>query len=586
MTAYDLPQIVSLVGTFDIRIYSSDSTLTAPTVDTILMNGDKPLEKTETIDQSLGVSSFSTISLQIRDDYSDGSHPEGFWYAALSASQGYVRILLDSNPYFVGTVQLAASRFNELSLFNGTYIRIGSLTLLDIGATIFETPTLDWIVEVSNHLTDMTTGFAGVGDKYPTDGCKLNVLLASLLYAGARGVNSAYSTSDISYVFDASNPDFKFFDATPNTYTIDDLFIAYRYYDATVLGACDYFNYDSLLTTLAGTISTNGLNVTGVGTSFTTEAPVGTVLVLGDVLTGNTAVRHVMTVADNTHLTIDLPMSVELAGHAYASYSSSGSPDQYWPNISENASGILAILFRNMGFALRMDYDSSTETSSALGTHKIQLVQKTRAYSGTLNFSDREKVSEIAKANEMIAQSVRVQRKFTLVGFSKNDIAYDTLRDGRSDLFPALSSYDIDLEVLFDVLASPILPTSPIAGSLMCRVFFAYDGANYVQVVDCSYYNFDTAAYVLMSSLSASDLLYVWALCAWYFYRFTTSFSRFSRIYGHMTADAGAGETFTCLSIGRRTSIDDGTGAANFFANRVTLKPVSSEVEIEWVKES
>lgn len=67
-------------------------------------------------------------------------------------------------------------------------------------------------------------------------------------------------------------------------------------------------------TSPAGTISSTGTAVTGAGTTFTTDAPVGTVIVV------QSQYRLVTAVADNTNLTINAAFSPDISGQAYTTY--------------------------------------------------------------------------------------------------------------------------------------------------------------------------------------------------------------------------------------------------------------------------
>lgn len=487
MTAYDLPLIDSIVGEFNIRIYSSQAALTEPVVDTVLEIG----EKVEVADLSLGIAAFSTMKIRVRDDYT--TYTEGFWYKILSSGTAYVRILLDDEFYFVGRIQLPETKWDELSLFNGEYIRVCSLFFTDPMVTIMETTTEDWITQI---LANETTVTAALSDGDAAALISLKGMMSSLLVAA--GLNASFSESDVSLIFDASNPDFVFTDGTTEG-DISDIRIRTKYYS-------------------------------------------------------------------------DPPGSAEDIG-----YYTPGFPEQYLPGFFEGVDSLLPIFLRNFGLLFRYTYDSSTETSTDLGTSKVELIQRGRAYSGTLDFSDREKRSQITFANEMLGESIRVTRWNLDTNYVWRSYKFRRTTAIQTAPPEYVQPFNMDLLALWGV-AIPGIPQDgfPLYFNLDAEV-----APTRVNSVD--FWDYTNDAYV---TPSIGTKLMEEALTGYYFLRFITGFSKITRLYGHMTADAGAGETFTVLNIGRRTSIDDGTGAATFYANKVTLRPMTSEVEIEWFRES
>lgn len=487
MTAYDLPLIDSIVGEFNIRIYSSQAGLTDPVVDTVLEVG----EKVEIADLSLGVASFSTMTLRVRDDYT--TYTEGFWYKILSSGTSYIRILLDDEFYFVGRIQLTETKWNELSLYNAEYIRVCSLFFTDPMATIMETTTEDWITQI---LANETTVTAALSDGDAAALISVKGMMSSLLVAA--GLNASFAEADVSLVFDASNPDFVFKDGATE-YDISDIQIRTKYY-------------------------------------------------------------------------ADPPGSATLIGYYDPTFTA-----QYLPDYFEGVDALLPIFLRNFGLLFRYTYDSSTETSTDLGTSKVELIQRGRAYSGTLDFSDREKQSQITFANEMLGDSIRVTRWNLDTNYVWRSYKFRRTTAIQTAPPDYVQPFNMDLLALWGV-AIPGIPQDGFPLYVNPDSMIAPARIN-----DLSFWDYTNGAYV---NTSISTKRMEEALTGYYFLRFITGFSKITRLYGHMTADAGSGETFTVLNIGRRTTINDGTGAAVFYANKVTLRPMTSEVEIEWFRES
>lgn len=487
MTSYDLPLIQGVVGEFNIRLYSSQAALSVPIVDTVLKIG----EKVETADLSLGVASFATMKLVVRDDYTN--YTEGFWYKILSSGTSYIRILLDDEFFFVGRIQLNETKWAELSLYDGEYIRVARLFFTDPMARIMETTTEDWITHI---LANETTVTASLSDGDAAALISLKGMMSSLLVASI--LNTSFAEADVDLIFDASNPDFVFSDGTVDG-DISEIQIRTKYYS-------------------------------------------------------------------------DPPGSAELIG-----YFDVGFPDQYLPGFFEGVDALLPIFLRNFGLLFRYTYDASTETSTDLGTSRVQLIQRGRAYSGTIAFSDREKSSEITFTNEMLGDSIRVTRW----NQDENYVwrSYKFRRTTAIQTAPPdyVQPFNMDLLALWGV-AIPGIPQDGFP------TYFNFDSMIApMRTANVSFWDYTSGS---LATTSITTKRMEEALTGYYFLRFITGFSKITRRYGHMTADAGAGETFTVLNIGRRTTINDGTGNAIFYANKVTLLPMSSEVEIEWFRES
>jgi hypothetical protein len=501
MTAYTLPTIPAVVGDFKIKLFHATAGLTAPTVDTILHVG----KRKEVIETSLGKSALSTLELIVRDDYS--TYSEGFWYKILSTSGDttYIRMTLnDGNGdefYFIGKIFDPESDWDVQYYDSSTnaYIRVAKLTLVDISYDLFNASTADWVTTI--HANDVATGIVDVNK--PSSVISLAGVFAALLKSS--GLNASYSTSDISFVFDASNPNLKF-TISATDYFVDDLFIAINFIGGT--GLCSYFD------------------------SFGPHA-------------------------------------------------------NYWDAYSSTAGQILGKILDNFGLAMRIDYDPSTESASALGTTKIQLIQVTRAFSGTISFSGREKKMAIKKNPPLLATTIIYSKVFDWDGINPGFDGAWLSKNFQSETIAIYYTADDTPEefgepaVLKEVFFNSANPALMADKANICQTLWVYNGATYVHIGSGALYYYN-----LRDSAWSGDMFsYIACLVGFDFFRLRRDYSAVLHTYGHMQADAGAGDTFTALSIGRRRAIHDGVGSANYYANEVTLDPMSSEVEIEWFKE-
>jgi hypothetical protein len=256
-----------------------------------------------------------------------------------------------------------------------------------------------------------------------------------------------------------------------------------------------------------------------------------------------------------------------------AVYFNVGQPSYYWPGFFLNASSILPDLLKNFGCALRMDYDSSTETASALGTHKFQLIQRGRAFTDASNlvFANAPKESQIEKSFDMLGDATRATN-FTEARFAWFSRKYHGTTE-QAGAVPDYIDFDIDTKTIFVVNAT--------ATTLNISTALWIAGTPYAEVTGLKYWDYENDTYITTGGTNQIEE----AVAGYSFRRFTSVFGKITRTYSRLTASDGSTTSFQHLTILRRTSINDGTGAATYYANRVTLKPASSETEIEWFKE-
>ena len=111
-----------------------------------------------------------------------------------------------------------------------------------------------------------------------------------------------------------------------------------------------------------------------------------------------------------------------------------------------------------------------------------------------------------------------------------------------------------------------------------------YDGGNYATMApidEVEAWDYDNGVYQSYST----DPVMEKAVAFYYYHRYAASRRLITRTYGTLKADDGVDESHEHIHILRRTSIDDGNGAVNYFANKVKKMPALNEIEVEWIEE-
>lgn len=229
---------------------------------------------------------------------------------------------------------------------------------------------------------------------------------------------------------------------------------------------------------------------------------------------------------------------------------------------------LLKHLLANFGVIMVMDYNTTTQR------HLIKLVQRGRAYSTALTFGSREIKGNISKSYDLLGdatQATFILDSTSFVWFSKKYL------DGKStSTVPNYVKFDIDYQTIF--LLNVLVPQSGISHS---RQLYLVSGSTWTIITGIDYFNYTTGLYVTAVSPHMQE-----ATAGYVYYRFTNKFSLIRRTYGTFKGDDASTNSHTNLRILRRTSINDGTGAANYYANKVIKRPESNEVEIDWIKET
>lgn len=240
---------------------------------------------------------------------------------------------------------------------------------------------------------------------------------------------------------------------------------------------------------------------------------------------------------------------------------------QYLVNTFQTSRDLVKSLLTNFGLAMRLTYDLANSR------HTIQLIQRTRAYSGTLSFDSTEEESDIRKSYDLQADAVRITRlrdttKYAWVSkrFSGGVASVTTPQD--------LVDFALDVRI-------PFVIDAPVSPGLGYAIFAGAAITSAAEVDGIEYYDHSTDAYAAPGTPSMVEK----AVALYFYARYVTSFANIERTYDGITADAGAGYTFTALSILRRTSINDGLNTKTYLAESVTLNPKDNVTKINWVEE-
>jgi hypothetical protein len=479
MTAYDLPDIVSVVGTLKVKLYSEFAGLTVPTVQTIKTIGDL----TETAQRDVGISEMSTLQIDLRDDRS--TYSEGFWFKVLNGDCR-IRFYLSEGGtnkfYFFGTPQQDSTTWTDWAIVAGTYYRTASITLVSVTSIMMDTAVADWAAQI-------IVGPTVIGSGPTSYGVSLKTLFASLLYVS--GLNSSVDESDITFVYYSQDLKFKI---STTEYTLDDLWIKVQYNPGSGIIGTDYFK----------------------------------------------------------------------AASGYC-----------WAEQFDKVSDLLSDILFNFDLYLHMDYDPAGD--SGAGRHKMYLIQRGRAYdpAANLTFGTRLKASTVKMASFLLGDAVII-RSFNTGG-----------QVWRSKMYqPAFISTDPPVYVKFDIDRNMLFSGSPGAPAVnLGYILWAKTGvATWAPIDNVEYWDYTATPPAYVVPAQPNDIAECLAALA--YNQFTTKVSSVTRTYSKLKANDGSTDSFTNLNIGRKTSIDlDGAGNVDYYANKVTKKVMSSEIQVEWIKE-
>lgn len=227
-TPYSLPSIVTVNGTFAVTLYSEFALLTEPSIQTITEIGDTR----ESANIVLGQTEIGNVKISIRDDTS--TYTYGFWYKVLSG-EAWIKILLDDEDYFFGTVQADTIEWNEAYISGTTRIRTCSFIMASMTQKLFDTPTADWLTEIYDNRE--LTGYVASTPAYSV--INLTGFFSALL--SASGVNSTYDVTDTTFQCSTTVKDLEFlYDG--NWYALNFVWLLVTYDTGAGEAKVDYFD--------------------------------------------------------------------------------------------------------------------------------------------------------------------------------------------------------------------------------------------------------------------------------------------------------------------------------------------------------
>lgn len=485
MTAYPLPSLVTVDGTYSFELYSATAGLTVPTIQTI--KSITPLKESANV--IVGTSEITNVQIEFRDD--DSTYSQGFWFKQFKV-ETWLRIYLDEGAgdtfFFFGMIDtLSPGSIDwQESYLGANRIRTATVTFLSIARKVFDMEIDDWIAEVlANDEETTNSDQAAVSSVISVPG-----LFAALL--SGSGLNPSYDVADVSLVY-GSATDFTWGEGVGD-YRADEIYVPTEY------------------------IVSTGPTVTSPTVYFDTSSA-------------------------NC-------LSVQLDGTGY---------------YSEMGALVKDILF-NFGLQMRMDYDTVGDR------HLIQLMHRHDVYTGTLDFSNREKASSGFGASKLLLDSVRASDLMDDTKFIWISKKYCRFSSPATP--PNRVKFDVDQQIPF------IIDDTALGEGNHSLYYWAGTGNDAVFITGCKYYDGPIGGAAFDDPLkmqgSAADYLYQ---------MFSENKGTVTRRYGQMTADAGSGETHTAVGIMRRVEINDLDSTVTYFANTVTKDPVTHEIEVEWIEE-
>lgn len=260
-----------------------------------------------------------------------------------------------------------------------------------------------------------------------------------------------------------------------------------------------------------------------------------------------------------------------------------GSP-YYLANIYSDCKSLVADILRNFGLTMQMSYSIDAGQPEG-GRHIIELRQRKRAYATGIVWSavtppNRIKQASEADASNFLIDAVRasfLNDNTQFVWASKRYLGDGTVWNSVASPF-ANVNFDIDYKCPFAVRAQVTK-----LDTWVLRAGATLGGAGIVTGV--KYYNYYSNAYETMAP-SFTNLGLEEAGAKYLYYLFTRPRKAVNREYGVMapTLSDGSQTSHTILNAGRQMTIDDGSGAATYYANKITKRTMQAGASVEWIQ--
>jgi hypothetical protein len=492
MYCYTLNTIPYKCGTMVVYLYTNLVLTPLPTGNLVREIG----ESEESSDVKPGIQEIGVLKLSLIEDYT--TYTEGFWYKVLGA---YCEIRLDltkngvTSNYFWGTIESQSIDWTEYYIGSLGLLRCVDLDLVSIMSKLLDTLVSDWYNEI---ITQKVTRADGFSDGEMSDYICFKDIFSALLHIS--GLNATYLTTDTSIVFDASNPDLRF------------------YTDRTDPSAL-FWNWK--------------------------------VITLNDIV---------------------IPVAV------------TGRPDSgisFMTNYTEVRS-LLGDILRNFGLIATIWYDISDSR------FKIKLMQRGRAYANASNLVLTAPVlpdAHINNATDLFIDSVR----FTLED-GTHPVWQSKKRAASIPMVTAAPNdvnFDIDAPIFWGTIDAN---ASGWQITTLYIIHVTTPHPLFAKVTDLDVYDYESKAPANMLLMFGGDA-FTWeeymqaSMCFYFFKRFTPLYTCIKRRYIPMAISDGTTTTHQNAALLRRTSIDDGTGAAQYFASKVQKDPKTDSVMFTWTKE-
>jgi hypothetical protein len=266
----------------------------------------------------------------------------------------------------------------------------------------------------------------------------------------------------------------------------------------------------------------------------------------------------------------DLYASLETAFIlAWKNYGTVGSPSMGYADYMNQASAsswgakyrspleLLGSLCRQFGLIPRHRYNINADR------HEIELFTRGQNGETLLTFGSRELESTLTNDSVMKPRSIRAARSFD---------TEDSFATQSAD-----KNYDLHIDCDLVVQSSPALNDfekiwiKEMTGAL----------SHFHEAIGVRYFDYVARAW----ATETAEKTYQAALVHYLWKRLTPQRRLYERRYAGIAATEGSATSHTVAFVSRRTTIHDGIGAKNFYANEVRKNLERDELFIQWIEE-
>jgi hypothetical protein len=237
---------------------------------------------------------------------------------------------------------------------------------------------------------------------------------------------------------------------------------------------------------------------------------------------------------------------------------------------------MLGDLTRNFCVKLFFSYDPVTQR------YKFELRQNWRTYTSLLSFGSRLKGEEFGSdADSLITGARASQLAGTQTFFWFSSEHYPGIGGSQAEP-PSYVTLDFDTRNVFNIIPNPA--TGGDGRVLYASASEIIEGGAAPAIVDdCTYY--DYWANVVSATSSTNERLEN-AVAGYHFNHMHFEWKKCIATYAKIVASEGGGDTFEVVQPQKRTTLNDGLGARNYWCNRVEIDLNAAELKIEWIQET